>query len=103
MTWTSPATDVLEKIKEHYKSREFLIGDIQYEAGPGSEQLDLAVGVLVHCRGGGLDDLWRSLPTQKILWFYESKEWGVTNLRNDIIPPFKPLFNYKDIKIFQKD
>jgi len=32
-------------------------GDIQNQAGWGSEQLDLAVGVLVHCRGVGLHDL----------------------------------------------
>ena len=36
----------------------------------GSEHLDLPVGVLVHCRGVGLDGLGRgSLPTQMILWF----------------------------------
>ena len=35
------------------------------------EQSDLAVDVRVHCRGVGLEDLCRSLPTQ-ILWFYDS-------------------------------
>jgi len=30
-------------------------------------------GVPVHCRGVGLHDLWRSLPTLRILWFYDSK------------------------------
>jgi len=29
-------------------------GDIQDQAGQGSEQPDLAVGVPVHCRGVGL-------------------------------------------------
>ena len=32
-------------------------GGIQGQAGPSSEQPDLAVGVPVHCRGVGLDDL----------------------------------------------
>jgi len=32
-------------------------GDIQYQAGLGSEQPDLAVGVPVHCSGIGLDNL----------------------------------------------
>ena len=48
---------VLKERKEHYKSREFLLGDIQDQVGPGSEKHDLAVGVSVHCRGVGLDDL----------------------------------------------
>jgi len=33
------------------------LGDVQGQAGPGSEQPDVAVGVPVHCRGFGLDDL----------------------------------------------
>jgi len=32
-------------------------GDMQGQAGQGSEQPDLAVGVPVQCRGVGLDDL----------------------------------------------
>ena len=32
-------------------------GDIQGQAGPGSEQPDLAMGVPVHCRRVGLDVL----------------------------------------------
>ena len=32
-------------------------GDIQGQAEWGSEQSDVAVGDLVHCRGVGLDDL----------------------------------------------
>ena len=32
-------------------------GDIQCQAGQGSEQPDLTVGVPTHCRGVGLDDL----------------------------------------------
>ena len=46
-------------------------GDIQGQAGQGSEQHDLAVGVPVYCRGAGIHDLQRSLSTQMILWFYE--------------------------------
>jgi len=42
-------------------------GDFQSEAGPGSEQPDVAVDVPVHCRGVGLDDLQKSLPTPTIL------------------------------------
>ena len=48
-------------------------GDFQSEAGPGSEQPDVAVDVPVHCRGVGLDDLQKSLPTPRILWFYSMK------------------------------
>jgi len=44
-------------------------GDIQGQVGWGSEQHDLVEDVPDHCRGVGLDDLWRSLPTQSILWF----------------------------------
>ena len=33
-----------------------VLGDIQDQAGPGSEQPDLAVHVPVHCRKVGLDD-----------------------------------------------
>ena len=32
-------------------------GDAQGQAGQGSEQPDLAVGVPVHCRGVGVDQL----------------------------------------------
>ena len=32
-------------------------GDTQGQAGWGSEQPDVAVGVPVHCRGAGLDGL----------------------------------------------
>jgi len=31
-------------------------GDIQSQAGRGSEQPDVAAGIPVHCRGVGLDD-----------------------------------------------
>ena len=34
-----------------------VFGDIEGQAGPGSEQPDLAVGVPAHCRGDGLDDI----------------------------------------------
>ena len=46
-------------------------GDTQGQAGWGSEQPHLAVGVPVHCRGIGPDGLWESLPTQTILWIYK--------------------------------
>ena len=36
-------------------------GDIESQAGQGTKQPDLAVGV--HCKGTGLDCLWGSLPT----------------------------------------
>ena len=41
-------------------------GNIQGLAGWGSEQPDLVEDVPAHCRGVGLDDLPRSLPTQTI-------------------------------------
>lgn len=41
-------------------------GDIQGHAGPVSEQPDLGVGVPFHCRVVGLEDLWKSFPTQTI-------------------------------------
>jgi len=37
-------------------------GDIQGQAGWGSEQPDLPVGVPVHCRGVGPDDFQKSFP-----------------------------------------
>ena len=43
-------------------------GDSQGQmGGEGSEQSDVAVGVPIHCRRVGLDDLQRSLPPQTIL------------------------------------
>ena len=33
---------------------------------------DWALGVPIHCRGVGLDDLQRPLPTLRILWFHDS-------------------------------
>jgi len=42
-------------------------GDNQGQAGRGCEKPDLAVGLLVHCRGVGPDDHCGSLPTQIIL------------------------------------
>jgi len=47
-------------------------GNVQGQAGWGSEQPDLVEDVPAHCRGLGLDDLYRSLPTQSTLWFYDS-------------------------------
>lgn len=44
--------------------------NIHGQAWPGSGQPDLDVDVSVHCRWvGQQDDLWGSLPTQRILWF----------------------------------
>jgi len=34
-----------------------ILGDIKAQAGWGSEHSDLAVGIPVHCRGVGPDDL----------------------------------------------
>jgi len=42
-------------------------GNIQGQAGQGSEQHGLVENVPAHCRGVGLADLQRSLPTQSIL------------------------------------
>jgi len=42
-------------------------GNIQGQVGWGSEQPDLVGDVPAHCRGAGLADLSRSLPTQSIL------------------------------------
>jgi len=47
-------------------------GNIQGQVGWGSEQPDLIQDVPAHCRGVGLDDLWRTLPAQSILWLYDS-------------------------------
>jgi len=41
--------------------------NIQGQVGRGSEQPDLVEDVPAHCRGVGLDDLERSLPTETIL------------------------------------
>lgn len=42
-------------------------GDFQGKPGLGPGQSDRDVHVPVYCRAVGLDDLYRSLPTQKIL------------------------------------
>ena len=47
--------------------RRLVHGNIQDEAGPGSEQPDLAVDVPVHREGVGLDDFYMSFLTQTIL------------------------------------
>ena len=41
--------------------------NVQGQVGWGSEQPGLVEDVPAHCRGVGLDDLSRSLPTQSIL------------------------------------
>jgi len=57
----------------------------QCQAGRGSEQSDRAVGVPVHCRGAGLDDLYGSLPTQMILWVYNTIFSQAHRHRDDIL------------------
>ena len=47
-------------------------GSVQGHVGWGFEQPGLVEGVPDHSRWVGLDGLWRSLPTQTILWFYDS-------------------------------
>ena len=42
-------------------------GNIPGQIGRGSEHPDLVEDVPGHCRGVGLDDLWKSLPTRTIL------------------------------------
>ena len=44
-----------------------IAGNIQGQVGRGSEQPGVLQDVPAHCRGVGLDDLERSLPTQSIL------------------------------------
>jgi len=45
----------------HWKVQRYsgcpILGDTQGQAGWGSEYPDGAVGVSVHCGGGGIDDL----------------------------------------------
>jgi len=48
-----------------------LLGDIQGQAGQGSEHPDLAVDVPVHCRGVGLEGLFKD-PFQ-LKQFYDSR------------------------------
>ena len=48
--------------------------NIQGQAGWSSEQRGLVEDVPGHCRGGGLEDLSRSLPIQSILRFYKELE-----------------------------
>ena len=55
-------------------------GNIQGQVGWGSEQPDLVEGVPDHGRGVGLDDLYRSLPNQTVLRFYNSKQFQKTSL-----------------------
>ena len=48
--------ETLEQVA-HRGGGSCVSGDIQGEAGGGSEQPNLAISVPVHCRGVGLDDL----------------------------------------------
>ena len=53
-----------------------ILGNIQGQVGWGSEQPDVVVDVPAYCRGIGLDDLERSLPTQTIQRFYEIRAFS---------------------------
>jgi len=46
----------------------FCPGNIQGQVGQGSEERGQVEDVPAHCRGVGLGDLSRALPTQHILW-----------------------------------
>lgn len=61
-------------------------GDIQDQAGQGSEQSGLAVGVLVHWGGVGLDDSLESLQAKMILWFSKlNKSCSFNLLRMEVL------------------
>lgn len=45
-------------------------GNTQDQVGWGSKQSDLVEDDPAHCRGAGLDGLWRALSTWTTLWFY---------------------------------
>jgi len=47
-------------------------GSIHGQVGQGSEQPNLVEDVPSHCRRGGQDDLLGWVPTQNILWFYDT-------------------------------
>ena len=49
------------------KKKKSVPAEIQDQAGWGSEQPDLAVGVPVHCRRAGLNDPYGSSATQIVL------------------------------------
>jgi len=54
-----------------------LPGSIQDQAVWGFEQLRLGGGVPAYSRGVGTRWSWRSLPTQTILWLYDSMSGGM--------------------------
>ena len=58
----SKSSEALEQVAQRSGGCS-IPGDIQGQAGWGSEQPDPAIGVPVHCRVVGLDDLLRFLPT----------------------------------------
>jgi len=45
----------------------------------GALNTDGAVGVPVYCRGVGLDGVWGALPTQMIMWLYDTMKSKKTN------------------------
>jgi len=56
------------RVMKHWNRLPTLIpGNIHSQVGWGFEQLGLVEDIIAHCRGVGLDDLQRSLPTQHIL------------------------------------
>jgi len=62
----SKGHEVLEQVAQRGDG-SLVLGEVLSQAGLGSEQPGLAVGVPVHCRGAVLGDLQDSLPSQKIL------------------------------------
>jgi len=56
-----------EALEQDVQRCGLIPGDIHALAGPGSEQPDKAMDVSVRCRGVGLDDLQKFLPTIRIL------------------------------------
>ena len=58
---------IIVSLNNNDKECNFGFGDVQGQAGPGSEHPDQAGNVSVRHRGAGLNDLPGSLSTQRIL------------------------------------
>jgi len=63
-----------------------ILGHLQGQAGQGSQQPDQAVGVHVHFRVVGLDDLLGSLPTQTSVWSYDLQGFSISTCRHGAVP-----------------
>lgn len=67
-----------------YPGKLWMPHDFKCSKSGCMEQPDLVEGASGHGSGIRLDDLWRSLPTQTILWFYDkvlsldSGVWGIS-------------------------